>query len=165
MFLVSKFAPLNEKCVLQYTHFRKVIFRVSPAIRFCTTIMCISLKIKIIVCMNERMYGSKLLFCGIPGEDSSKNIHHAGPGHTIPTAIHRLPVHELFVTKRPFTVSSMPPEIYSKGETNYPFLLLTTMILSPQFKSHPYHKVNSPHFGFSLCRWDHSKTSLNLFLD
>ena len=53
----------------------------------------------------------------VPRGDSSTTTHYAGPDHAVPTPIHRLPAHELAVTKQPFPLSSMPPEKYLKGKT------------------------------------------------
>ena len=55
-----------------------------------------------------------------PGGDSSQNTHYAGPDHTVPTSINRLPALDCAVTKNPFSLSSMPTEIYSKSKPTLP---------------------------------------------
>ena len=59
-----------------------------------------------------------------PGGDSSQNTHYAGPDHTVPTSINRLPALDCAVTKNPFSLSSMPTENYLKSKTTPVHILL-----------------------------------------
>ena len=93
-------------------------------------------------------------------EDSSKTTHYAGPDHTVPTPIHRLPARESAVTTHPFTLSRTTPENTGKEEpalSTHLTAKILFIISKPPLLLCESNK-SALYFGVLICCFNLSKT-------